>query len=244
MIKLILVIKNVTSYYNKLISINQRLRFIYLSFLIFLLGLSPTNLFSQNTKIDSLKTIIVRASEDSTKVNTLLALSAALFDEGIKNLEYTFDNNILKPNNEESLKYALKAEELSRVIGYTRGQANAFRSIGNSYKFKQEYVNSIVYNNKSYESYKGINDTINVLNSLLNLGDLYSNFNFSSTKAEKFLLESLELASKIKDTTSIRTSLLYMSNFSLRKYSTALTSWLVTISISFILLASSEEKSL
>ncbi len=77
--------------------------------------------FTQNTTIDSLKKVLQSQKEDTNKVNTFLGLSYAFFQNG---------------NYSEVLQYANEALVLSKRLNFQKGQANAYKTIGELYGYQ------------------------------------------------------------------------------------------------------------
>lgn len=73
------------------------------------------SVFSQNTKIDSLKNIVATKAKDTAMVTTLNRLSKEVL------------NN---ENISESLKYSKQADELATLLSYKKGKAYALKNIG------------------------------------------------------------------------------------------------------------------
>lgn len=154
-------------------------------------------------QIDSLKTVIQNSNEDTVKVNTLITLSGSL----------------LKSDIEKARKYANEAKALADAIGFKRGQAYALKSIGMSYYFQGDYIETLLYWQQSLVTFQSINDKRGIANLLNNLGAV--NFNQGDDeKAITYYLGSLKVAEEIKDKLRIATALVNLGAVYFNKEST------------------------
>jgi len=145
---------------------------------------------SQSHQADSLLTIIKSSKEDTVKVNTLIVLSGSL----------------LKSNIVMARSYANEAKLLADKLNFSRGQAYALKSIGMSYYFQGNYIETLLYWQQSLSTFQSINDKRGIANLLNNLGAV--NFNQGDDeKAITYYLESLKVAEEIKDKLRIATAL-------------------------------------
>ena len=88
--------------------------------LIFLI-LFPFLLFSQNSEIDSLRSIIEHSTSDTSKVNTLLLLSGKLCRE----------------YPEEAVGVATEAKNLAESLKFQKGLAYSLKALGMPYYFQR-----------------------------------------------------------------------------------------------------------
>ena len=151
-----------------------------------------SSVFSQNKKIDSLKTIVQTGIKDTAMVHALNALSK----EVLRNENIT-----------ESLKYSVEANELAGQLEYEKGKAYALKGIGMCYYYQGDYFAVLENWSRSLETFRGIHDTLGIANMTNNLGAVYYNQG-SNTKAIEYYLLSLRISEKLKDSLRITTALL------------------------------------
>jgi adenylate cyclase len=145
---------------------------------------------AQTKQLDSLKMILNSSGEDTTKVNVLLSLSG----------------NLLKSDSKVALRYANEAKRLADKIGFRKGQAYALKSIGMSYYFQGNYIETLLYWQQSLNTFQAIGDKLGIANMLNNLGAV--NFNEGDDeKAIDYYLESLRVSEQIGDKLRIATAL-------------------------------------
>ncbi|KAF0195467.1 MAG: family 3 adenylate cyclase [Bacteroidetes bacterium] len=145
---------------------------------------------TQTREADSLKSLLKSAKEDTTRVNSLIALSGTL----------------LRSNSGEALRYANEAKTLADKLGFRKGQAYALKSIGMGYYFQGNYIETLLYWQQSLETFQSMGDKLGIANMLNNLGAV--NFNEGDDeKAIDFYLESLRVSEEIGDKLRIATAL-------------------------------------
>jgi signal transduction histidine kinase len=162
-----------------------------LSFLILTINFS----FSQKSKeqqIDSLKTELSHAKEDTLKIKTLNRLSY---------LNYYIDSNL-------SLKHAKSALALSQKLGYEKGTAYAYNNIGIYYWLRSDFPKALNYVYKALKIHENENNKNGIASSNNALGTIYVEF-----KNYKLALacykKALKISQEIKDQKSIAT---YLNN--------------------------------
>jgi adenylate cyclase len=155
-----------------------------------LLIVNCTQSFTQNKQADSILAILTTMPDDTSKVNSLIALSGSL----------------LKSEKEQALTYATQAKLLADKLGYQRGQAYALKSIGMGYYFQGNYIETLLYWQKSLAIFQSMNDKRGIANMLNNLGAI--NFNEGDDeKAIDYYLGSLKVAEEIGDKLRVVTAL-------------------------------------
>ena len=157
----------------------------------------------QNNQIDSLKSIVEKANEDTAKVNTLLALSGKL----------------LRTDPESTIRYSLQAKELAEKLEFHSGLAYALKSVGMGYYLKADYFDALIYWQQSLKTFESIGNKQGVANMSSNLGAV----NFSQgydTKAIEYYLKSLEVSEEIGDKLRIATALINIGAVYANKEST------------------------
>ncbi|MEO6219066.1 MAG: tetratricopeptide repeat protein, partial [Ginsengibacter sp.] len=142
--------------------------------------------FAQNTQFDSLKLIISRSRDDTSKVNSLLQLSKAYMS--------SFPESAMSLGNE--------ALDLARKIKYKSGTAYALKNIGMVYYNQTKYVETIDYWNQSYQLFDSIGDRVNEALLLNNLGSVYMN-QADYAKALDYFFKSLQISEQSKDMPNI-----------------------------------------
>jgi two-component system NtrC family sensor kinase len=145
---------------------------------------------AQNKQADSILSVLSTMPEDTSKVNTLIALSGSL----------------MKSQMEQALTYANQAKSLADNLGYQRGQAYALKSIGMSYYLQGNYIETLLFWQQSLSTFQSIGDQLGIANMLNNLGAV--NFNKGGDeKAIEYYLESLKISEEIGDKLRIATAL-------------------------------------
>jgi adenylate cyclase len=145
---------------------------------------------AQNNQIDSLKAVLENAKDDTSRVNTLLALSGKLF----------------RIDPEATILYSVQAKELAEKLDYKSGLAYALKSIGMGHYFKGEYIDVLIYWQQSLNTFESIGDKLGVANMLSNLGAVHFNQGDDS-KAFEYYLQSLKVSEEIGVKLRIATAL-------------------------------------
>jgi adenylate cyclase len=167
--------------------INHKVSFV--SVFVFLITSLTVN--SQNTKIDSLKSIVETGTKDTIMVSTLNALSL----------------EVLKENILESKVYAEQANELATQLDFKKGKANALKNIGLAAYYQGDFLAVLDYWTESLETFEVINDSIGIAKLVNNLGAVYYSQG-SHPKALDYFLRSLSLSEKTQDPFNIVQALL------------------------------------
>jgi adenylate cyclase len=146
--------------------------------------------FAQNRQSDSILSVLKSMPEDTSKVNTLIALSGSL----------------LKSEKDLALTYANEAKTLAEQLDFKRGQAYALKSIGMSYYFQGDYIETLLYWQQALVIFQELNDKLGIANMLNNLGAV--NFNEGDdSKAIDYYLGSLKVSEEIGDKLRVVTAL-------------------------------------
>ena len=168
-------------------SINHRVSFAAVALLL----LMSLSVFSQNARIDSLKSIIETKAKDTAMISTLNELSSALIGIG----EAT-----------ESSKYSKKAKQLATELDYTKGKAYALKWLGIGEFYQGNFVEVDKYLNESLENFEILQDSTGIANILNNLGTvLYSQGR--NAQALEYYLRSLRIAEKLNNPMRIASAL-------------------------------------
>jgi adenylate cyclase len=165
--------------------ISMRKVFFYLAiFAVSSLSAAPDN------QIDSLKIVLKTAVEDTSRVNTLLALCS----------------NIVRSAPPEAIRYANQARDLSVLLNFKKGLAYSYKSLGMAYYFQGNYVETLLYWQQSLKTFESIGDKLGIANMLNNLGAV--NFNEGDDeKAIDYYVKSLRASEEIGDKLRIATAL-------------------------------------
>lgn len=145
---------------------------------------------AQESAIDSLKSKLSVASDDTNRVYLLIELSRF--------------NARSSPN--DAIQFALDAKVLSDKLMFDNGKALALKYIGMAYYFQGKYLETIQYWQESLDLYETMGDTKGVANTLSNIGAIYFNQG-DDTKAIEFYLKTLKVAEEIGDSLRIATVL-------------------------------------
>ncbi len=146
----------------------------------------------QNTKIDSLKSIVEIGTKDTVMVSALNALS----------IEVLHNENI-----QESLEYSNRAKELAEQLAYKKGKAYALKNIGLAQYYKGEFIDVFDNWTQSLKTFEEIKDTLGIANLVNNLGAVYYSQG-SNAKALDYYLRSLNISEKLNDPLRISSVLL------------------------------------
>jgi adenylate cyclase len=158
--------------------------------------------FGQEAVIDSLHKVLRAPLPDTTRVSSLVALSGQYYRTGPK----------------EALRLALEAKELAEKSDFKSGLADAYKAIGMSYYFQNNWVDALLHWKLALETFKSINDLNGVSNMLNNLGAVH--FNGGDDKAAlDYYLESLRVAESNNDSLRTVTALVNIGTVYLNKES-------------------------
>ena len=156
----------------------------------------------QTSNLDSLKTLLETAVEDTNKVNTLIAICQQ---------EY-------RQTPVDAVFYGHEALDLSEKLNYQKGMALANKFIGLGYYFQGDYWETINHWQQSLSSYETINDKVGISNILNNIGAVYW-AEGDDIRALEYYLRSLKAAEQTTDTLRIVTVSLNIGTIYLKKES-------------------------
>jgi class 3 adenylate cyclase/Tfp pilus assembly protein PilF len=139
--------------------------------------LVPSN--KSEISIDSLMSVLPKAKDDTNKVNLLCSLST----------------NFYTINPDSGIKYAHLAISLSDQIGWNRGKAKAYNSLGVNSSIKSHNDEAVVYFKKSLDIYKQLDFVEGVSQQLGNLGIVSMNLS-NFTAALDYYQQALKIAEK------------------------------------------------
>jgi len=180
--------KRIVTTINKVFSYDKfSVLFIVLFIALFLS--SKDSLCNNQQKIDSLENELVNLT-DSQRVDML------------NKLAYLYKGT----SSGKVLEYGKKALELSRVLGYKQGEADALKITGLIYFSLSDYDNSINYFFRSIKLMKKIDDKKGISECLNSIGNIYFELN-KTAEALEYYKKSLEIKNNIGDKISIALTL-------------------------------------
>jgi len=159
--------------------------------ILFFILISCLNGLAQNHYMDSLRKVLKTENDDTSKVNTLNTMSAAVEQLG------SYDSSLL---------YAERANKLAEEIGFKKGIAFASIYIGNIYFDRGDYLKTLEYQQKALDISQQIGDKKGIAYSLTDIGIVYYNTG-DYAKALDCMLKSLTIAQEIGNKSSISTNL-------------------------------------
>ncbi|MBK7887800.1 MAG: tetratricopeptide repeat protein [Bacteroidetes bacterium] len=153
--------------------------------LLLLLQLTAFNSYGIHvSEIDSLKQLLVSSKHDTNRVHLLYAISDLSMDEN------------------DLLRYAKEAYDLSNRLNFKRGIANASNNIGCAYYNKGDLLPALEFYYKSLAIRTETNDSAGIAQSLNNLATVYERQG-NLEKAMEYYLQSLKIRESIKDQNGI-----------------------------------------
>lgn len=158
-------------------------------FLVIMLCLLSLTMYSQNEKVDSMKNHLSEQSDDSLKVENLLAISKSTF-------RYEPDTAIV---------YGNKAINLATQINYQKGLGYGLKNVGLAYYIKGDFTEVLNYWKKSLAIFEKMDFKLGISNLQNNLGAVYFSKG-EDPKALEYYLSSLKLAEEINDSSRIATA--------------------------------------
>ena len=151
-----------------------------LSFLVCIIF--ATVVFAQDREADSLKTVIENSKDDTSKVNSLIALSKIY----------------VRTSPENALNFTNLAIRLSKRLEYKRGEALALKFAGIANFTKSNYLESINNWQHAMAIFDSIHDKAGVANIQSNIGNVYMNQGDDS-RALEYFFSALKTGEEIND---------------------------------------------
>ena len=151
-----------------------------LSFLVCIIF--ATVVFAQDREADSLKTVIENSKDDTSKVNSLIALSKIY----------------VRTSPENALNFTNLAIRLSKRLDYKRGEALALKFAGIANFTKSNYLESINNWQQAMAIFDSIRDKAGVANIQSNIGNVYMNQGDDS-RALEYFFSALKTGEEIND---------------------------------------------
>src|ERR1039457_1836736 len=127
-------------------------------YFVFVLICLPAIVFSQQSKIDSLRSLIKNDKEDSNKVKH----SGKLCQEYINIGSY-----------DTALIYGNTALEVAKQFNFLKGVASAYNNIAHIYYLKGNYSKTLDFLLKSLKTDEELKDKIGIKKNLGNIGNVY-----------------------------------------------------------------------
>jgi serine phosphatase RsbU (regulator of sigma subunit)/Tfp pilus assembly protein PilF len=143
----------------------------------------------QTSQTDSLKALLETFGEDTSRVNTLIAICKQEYGSAPA----------------DAISYGLEALEISERLDYYKGMALANKFIGLGYYFQGDYWKTISHWQRSLNSFEAIGDHTGISNILNNIGAVYNNAG-DDTRALEYYMKSLQAAEQTNDTLRILTA--------------------------------------
>src|ERR1035437_1840645 len=167
----------------------------YLRYFLFFL---PSILFAEQTKIDSLLTLLKKDKEDTNKVNHLNTLSREYIDIGSYDSSFAFANNALK---------------LSPQLNppYKKGIATTYNNLGVVYMQQADYPKALEYYFKGLKMAEDLGDKNKIASCLGNIGIIY-NKQADHTKALEYYFKALKLFEELGNKNAITAALINIGN--------------------------------
>ncbi|MHA7058801.1 tetratricopeptide repeat protein [Aquimarina sp. M1] len=173
--------------------------------------LFTTTLFSQNPKIDSLKTALEQHNaNDTTKVVLLYKLAYSNFQRDVEKTRYYLD----------------EAESLSNTLNFAKGKAKVFFIRGILENRKSNYKKSLDFFEKALEQYKSIQDKSG-------MADIYVSFGITNYDLAQYYdaldnyKKATEIYKKLDDKRNLITCLINSANVysELGRYDSAISNY-------------------
>lgn len=158
-------------------------------FLIGLLCLFSMSALCQNEKVDSMKNQLTQQSDDSLKVENLLAISKSTFR--------------FEPDT--AIVYANKAIDLATRIDYQKGLGYGLKNVGLAYYIKGDFTEVLNYWKQSLAIFEKMDFKLGISNLQNNLGAVYFSKG-EDPQALEYYISSLKLAEEINDSSRIATA--------------------------------------
>lgn len=144
----------------------------------------------QNEVIDSLKNVVETTTNDTLRVNTLIALSSSHLNIDLK----------------EAINYGEEARNQAEKVGFKKGEAYAYKAIALGHFYQANYDEAVIQFQNSLAIFEAIEFKAGIANILSNLGATYFNAG-EDTQAIDFYLRSLRISEEINDKLRIGTAL-------------------------------------
>jgi serine phosphatase RsbU (regulator of sigma subunit) len=138
--------------------------------------------YSQDHRIDSLRTVLKNSKEDTNKVNVLNALAVSL----------------QKKIPEQSLDYAQQSLKLAEDLDYKRGMSNAFHTLGSIKYYTGDYDKALEYLFKDIVVSRKMGDSIGIGTSYNTIGNIHAQRG-EYDQAQEYYFKSLTIKEAFGD---------------------------------------------
>lgn len=175
---------------------------------------------AQKSAVDSLKALILRSPEDTSKVNVMIRLANEYFWSG---------------KYDSALRCANAADELATKLSFFKGQGSAMVVAGQSQIRSGRYDEAQEYFHKSVTIFSAINNRVEMASSHLYLGQLYDFKAEYNLALEQYAI-ARELATQVHDSVTLTKVMnsTGITNFNKGNYEVALEHYLSALKISRI----------
>lgn len=136
----------------------------------------------EQQRVDSLLVLVSKAKNDTDKINLLNLLSYAYF---------TIDPA-------EGIRYGEEGLTFAKKIGWNKGMAGAYNSLGANYWAKNDFLKAQDYYIVSLKLSEEIGDKAQIARSLLDIGDAYQSL-YNYPKALEYFEKTLKIDKEIGD---------------------------------------------
>jgi len=167
----------------------NKTKYILLSIFVSAHLLTGTLAFAQQSKVDSLLTLLLKDKEDTIKVMRLNTLSREYIDIGLY---------------DKALNYANTAMQLAQQLNYQKGIANSCNNFGITYRTQGDYPKALDYYLRSLKIDEELGDKNGIARHLGSIGNVYSDQE-DYTKALDYYFKALKIKEEIGDKNGIAT---------------------------------------
>jgi serine phosphatase RsbU (regulator of sigma subunit) len=175
-----------------------------LPLLLILFTFSPAELsIGQISRTDSLKALLETFGEDTSRVNTLIAICEQEYMQA----------------PDDAVSYGEEALELAEKLDYYKGMALANKFIGLAYYFLGDYWKTISHWQRSLNSFEALDDKEGISNILNNIGAVYNNAG-DDIRALEYYLKSLSIGEQSNDSLRILIAGINIGNLYMMEEST------------------------
>jgi len=160
----------------------KTIKFLSVTFIGFVF--CSTIIFSQQTKTDSLVTVVASSSEDSNKVNTLNLLAWEIV--------------LTTGDYAKTVDYCNQAITLSEQINYKKGHAKALNILGAAYMFQGDYPTALKNYEASLKIKEEMGDKKGIASAYSNIGLVYM-YQGDYPKALQNIRSALKMETELDD---------------------------------------------
>jgi len=145
---------------------------------------------AQDRELDSLKIVLERHVQDTSRVNTLNDMAYILY----------------RTSPGEAVEYGIEAKYLAEKVNFSRGLAHAYKVIGLAYYMQGNYSEALINWEPALELFEQSGDDQLVANMLSNLGSAYYTTG-NNVEAIEYSIRALKMAEELGDSIRIGTLL-------------------------------------